>query len=512
MGSSGSTPATSKNTSKPVNKTNTQKAGSNQNAQNTQKNVPAGQKAPGTQQNSNTTKDKNKGPNTSNAPGRTKVSEENTNTTKDKNKGSNTSKGHGNVASNGNTSRKPQDTRGNVGKQNTQQQHQQQQQQQNKGKPVAGKNSTQKETIKEKGWKKRIRERLRNASAGNDKEELEHLIETFENNKLVDGGDLTEAKEKMNYLLLRQHIRDAILRRHPAILDEAIADVENSKYSGDLQAYVVKAKQVKAELAGLDNYRHDVLQMEQQTISEIRSYKYPPPGVRETMIATYMVLGYHEEDVKEWQDLTALMGRYGKDSLMREVAAADASTIDSQSAIRIKKYLAKYSLDDVREVSNGAATFYIWASDMVNSKGGGGGGGGGQAQPAGTNNKKTTTPQQKQQTPQQQQQQKQKEQQQKQQQQTKQKEQPKQQQQTKQKEQPKQQQQPKQKEQKQQQQPKQKEQQKQQQNNQQPQKQQQNNQQPQKQQQNKQQQSQKNSDPKQQSTRGDTTQRTAGKK
>ncbi|KAK3607865.1 hypothetical protein CHS0354_038295 [Potamilus streckersoni] len=492
MGSSGSTTATSRNTSKPVNKTNTQKAVSNQNAQNTRKNVQDGQKALGTQQNSNTTKGQSKGQNISNVPGQTKVLGQNTNTTKDKNQGQNTSKGHGAVASTGNTSRKPQETRGNLNKQNPPQQ--QQQQQQNKGKAVGGKNSTQRETIKEKGWKKRIRERLRNASAGNDKDELEHMIETFENNRLVDGGDLTEAKEKMNYLQLRQHIRDAILRRHPTILDEAIADVENSKYSGDLQSFVVKAKQVKAELADLDNYRHDVLEMEQQTISEIRSYKYPPPGVRETMIATYMVLGYEEEDVKEWQDLTALMGRYGKDSLMREVASADGSKIDNQSAIRIKKYLAKYSLDDVRAVSSGAATFYIWASEMVNSKGGagggGGGGGGGQAQPASTNSKKTTTPQQKQQT-QQQQQQKQKEQPQKQQQQKQKEQQQKQQQQQKQKEQ----------QQKQQQQPKQKEQQKQQQK-----------QQPPKQQQNKQQQSQKNTDQKQQSTRGDTTQRAAGKK
>ena len=42
-------------------------------------------------------------------------------------------------------------------------------------------------------------------------------------------------------------------------------------------------------------YRHDILHMEQATISEIRSYHHPPKGVHETMICSYLLLGKDEK-------------------------------------------------------------------------------------------------------------------------------------------------------------------------------------------------------------------------
>ena len=41
-------------------------------------------------------------------------------------------------------------------------------------------------------------------------------------------------------------------------------------------------------------FKHDISDMDQTTVSEVRSYHHPPPGVHETMIATYMILGYPE--------------------------------------------------------------------------------------------------------------------------------------------------------------------------------------------------------------------------
>ena len=35
--------------------------------------------------------------------------------------------------------------------------------------------------------------------------------------------------------------------------------------------------------------------MDQSTVSEVKSYNSPPEGVHETMIATYMILGYPEQ-------------------------------------------------------------------------------------------------------------------------------------------------------------------------------------------------------------------------
>lgn len=54
------------------------------------------------------------------------------------------------------------------------------------------------------------------------------------------------------------------------------------------------------------------------------------------------------------------MGRYGKDSLLREVSQADTRKVDNETARRAQSYLGQYSLEEVRSVSNGAAAFHVW--------------------------------------------------------------------------------------------------------------------------------------------------------
>lgn len=93
-------------------------------------------------------------------------------------------------------------------------------------------------------------------------------------------------------------LRDAILRRHPGILDKAIARVEESEYKSELSQSLDTARKLRQHLTELDQYRHDILTMDQSTTSEIRSYHHPPDGVHEVMIGTYMLLGYEEEKLQ----------------------------------------------------------------------------------------------------------------------------------------------------------------------------------------------------------------------
>lgn len=93
-------------------------------------------------------------------------------------------------------------------------------------------------------------------------------------------------------------LRDAILRRHPEVLDRAISRVESSDYRSELSHSLESAKRLREHLTELDQYRHDILTMDQLTISEIRSYHHPPDGVHEIMMGTYMLLGYEEEKLR----------------------------------------------------------------------------------------------------------------------------------------------------------------------------------------------------------------------
>lgn len=108
----------------------------------------------------------------------------------------------------------------------------------------------------------------------------------------------TSAFLQVNYCCLFScilELRDAILRRHPEVLNRAISRVEASEYRSELSHSLENAKRLREHLTLLDQYRHDILMMDQSTISEIRSYHHPPEGVHEVMMGTYMLLGYEEE-------------------------------------------------------------------------------------------------------------------------------------------------------------------------------------------------------------------------
>ncbi|KAK3097041.1 hypothetical protein FSP39_005809 [Pinctada imbricata] len=226
--------------------------------------------------------------------------------------------------------------------------------------------STPRDPVNEKGYKKRIRENLRQATKRSDIEELENAIHNFEKNKLEDNGDLADAKERLHFLNLRKDLRDAILRRHPGILDTAINNVECSDYRSELSQQLETAKRLREHLTELDCYRHDILEMDQSTISEIRSYHHPPDGVHEVMMGTYLLLGYDEDKLRDWVDVQCLLGRYGRESLIREIRNADTVNIDDMVCRHVAKLQSKTSPEKIREVSNGAATFYVWNEKMVN--------------------------------------------------------------------------------------------------------------------------------------------------
>ncbi|OWF47915.1 uncharacterized protein LOC110453762 isoform X2 [Mizuhopecten yessoensis] len=225
-------------------------------------------------------------------------------------------------------------------------------------------NKVDRQPVSEKGYKKRIRDQLWLATDKKDEQELDHAICAFEKNKLEDNGDLTDAKEKLSYLMLRKEIRDAMLRRHPGVLDKAIQNVEESPYQFNFQHYLDRARELRQHLTELDTYRHDILEMDQSTISEIRSYHHPPDGVHETMTSTYLILGYKECELTEWSDIQCLLGRYGKESLMREVQNADTVNMTDQTASRVDELQSKFTSDKIRAVSCGAATFYVWNNNM----------------------------------------------------------------------------------------------------------------------------------------------------
>jgi len=56
----------------------------------------------------------------------------------------------------------------------------------------------------------------------------------------------------------------------------------------------------------------------------------------------------------------ALIGKTGKESLKRRVSEFDVDKLQLSLATRVKDLLHNYNMNDIRDTSHGAATFYVW--------------------------------------------------------------------------------------------------------------------------------------------------------
>ncbi|XP_035689228.1 calcium-activated chloride channel regulator 1-like isoform X1 [Branchiostoma floridae] len=145
---------------------------------------------------------------------------------------------------------------------------------------------------------------------------------------------------------------------------QEVAD-RKQKALEELQAQAEEGEKVLKTLKHLEKLRHEVLEMKQSTVAEIRNYGHPPPQVHTVMISTYLMLGTPEKETQNWQAVQALMGKTGKQGIKRMVAECDPDMIPRDKAERAAKLLSEFDLAQVRDVSAGAATFYVWAEGMV---------------------------------------------------------------------------------------------------------------------------------------------------
>ena len=66
-----------------------------------------------------------------------------------------------------------------------------------------------------------------------------------------------------------------------------------------------------------------------------------------------------------WKHVQALVGKTGKEGLKRCCLQAEPSKINPTAAQRAGTLLAEHDLEEVRDVSAGAATFFVWVSLLL---------------------------------------------------------------------------------------------------------------------------------------------------
>lgn len=81
-------------------------------------------------------------------------------------------------------------------------------------------------------------------------------------------------------------------------LKQAIAAAEKANYNKMIDVELQYAKRLHEQLNKIDKLRHAILNLDQKTIAEIRSYGAPPAGVHEVMSATFLLLGVSVKQLK----------------------------------------------------------------------------------------------------------------------------------------------------------------------------------------------------------------------
>ncbi|KAL3868520.1 hypothetical protein ACJMK2_041321 [Sinanodonta woodiana] len=213
---------------------------------------------------------------------------------------------------------------------------------------------------------KRIRYKLKVAIKDRNRYDLEYHVTEFKKEKVQDVDlELEKAERLLKELMSKDDLRNAMSKREIEELETAINIVKKHGLEKQLARELIEAEKILSRLRKLERIRHEILELKQATVAEIRSYQNPPPVVHTVMTVTFLLLGHNEKETKEWKSVQALVGKTGKESLKRRCTTLNADSIPIPTAKRAKDLLDKYELDEVRDVSAGAATFFVWSTAMI---------------------------------------------------------------------------------------------------------------------------------------------------
>ncbi|XP_062607656.1 lim and transglutaminase domain protein ltd-1-like [Saccostrea cucullata] len=230
---------------------------------------------------------------------------------------------------------------------------------------LTSENMNKKRKPYENAIEKRTRKALQDNTSSNDIKALKKALDDFDKIDMEDKGDRQKAEERLTYLSLRKELKDAIARRHGDKLEEAIENAKSSQYESDLQKLIKEAEDLLSQLRRLKRFAHEVLKMQQPTISEIHNYKHPKPMAYDVMKATYILLGEEEKRVEEWEQIQALMRKTGKEGLLRRVRLFDTVNVTENMVNHSSQILRPYDEERIQASSAGLGTFYKWVTDVI---------------------------------------------------------------------------------------------------------------------------------------------------
>lgn len=213
--------------------------------------------------------------------------------------------------------------------------------------------------------RRNARKLMDRAIANKDPYSLEKAIAMYESADGKDDDFVKKAKKWLELLQAKEDLQNASQRRELDALDKALARAKAANFDNQLDLQIVVAQRLRDQLARIEKLRHSVLNMDQKTIAEIRTYSNPPDGVHQSLMGAFLLLGHSMKEVKVWRTCQSILGKTGRESVMRKIQKFDPKDCFLDAALAAKKVTSEYTLEHIRDVSAGAATFFVWAKGMI---------------------------------------------------------------------------------------------------------------------------------------------------
>ncbi|KAI0210925.1 hypothetical protein LSAT2_004266 [Lamellibrachia satsuma] len=156
--------------------------------------------------------------------------------------------------------------------------------------------------------------RLMEAVRGKNLEKLSRAIEEFRDAQVPDGEELLKASERrLAFLQVSEDLTEGIKNKRLQLLYRGLKRAKKEDLREELHKLFDQANKLFIWLKRIEKINRKVMKLDNRAIAEIRRYKSPPDPIRDVMKGTLLVLGEPEKIVEEWKNISALMGKTGKD-------------------------------------------------------------------------------------------------------------------------------------------------------------------------------------------------------
>ncbi|XP_046544540.1 hillarin-like [Haliotis rubra] len=164
-----------------------------------------------------------------------------------------------------------------------------------------------------------VREHLLEASREGNQEDLIKYMKRFKQLQMGDISVYTKARQSLEILEIKQHLRQAVLRNRTDELYKAIGRAKSSDVAETLTTNIHEAEVVLMKLLQHQANPRKASPVNNRNIAELKAIRHLTVPLRNVLTAVFLLLGEHRWTLQDPQYLLAQLKRHSADELLHRL-------------------------------------------------------------------------------------------------------------------------------------------------------------------------------------------------